>query len=91
MSARAGEMKIREVTEMSFSDLFLKSRGMASLDMCPDCRAMYSMSPADDTVMVCGECGYSVDIEDYASDILERLEEEEGFYDPPFDPDGEEG
>ena len=69
------------MTKPTFSELWERAMGKKAMMCCPDCDSVGTLSFADDTVLVCSSCNYSIDEEDLASEWLEILEEETGFND----------
>lgn len=65
----------------SYSEIYEKAMEKADLMCCPDCESQGTLSYADDEVLVCSSCQYSIEAEDLSSAWQEKLEEEMGFYD----------
>lgn len=64
-----------------YAKMYEKMLEEAAAQKCPECGG--TMQAADSEVLVCKGCDFSVDIEDYQNCYLEKLLQEEGFYDQP--------
>lgn len=62
-----------------YSKIYEKMLKETATKQCPECGG--TMEPVDSEVLVCKSCNFSADIEDYQNYYLEKLLEEEGFYD----------
>ena len=62
---------------MGFAELWERAMGRKAMRTCPDCDGVGTLEYADDKVLVCSDCGYSIDDEDLAPEWLEKLENEE--------------
>ena len=71
-----------------YSQMYEKMLEETAARRCPECGG--TMEPADDVVLVCNSCHFSADIEDYQTYYLEKLLQEEGFYDNHFDDEDSE-
>lgn len=66
-----------------YGDYFLKAQGAASMKICPECEELYAMKYIGEDILVCKYCGYSIESDDYAAELQERMEIEGGYYDMP--------
>lgn len=69
------------MSKVSYSEIYEKAVEKASTMCCPDCESIGSLRYADDEVLVCDSCQYSIDVVDLQSEWQEKLENEMGFYD----------
>lgn len=65
---------------MTYSEIYLKSLEKANSKTCPDCGSRHALRYADDEVLVCKSCRYSIDAEDLQPEWQEKLEDEYGLY-----------
>lgn len=65
---------------MTGSEIYREAREKARTKTCPDCGSSYALEYADDEVLVCRFCKYSIEAEDLASEWQDILEEEYDFY-----------
>ncbi|MBQ2924610.1 MAG: hypothetical protein IJE57_03450 [Anaerotignum sp.] len=62
---------------MGFAELWKRAMEKKFKKTCPDCGGVGTLEYADDSVLVCSNCGYSIDDEDLSSEWLEKLENEQ--------------
>ena len=60
----------------TFSEIYEKAYKKKCNKCCPDCGSSHSLQYADDEVLVCSECGYSIEVEDLLSAWIEKFEED---------------
>lgn len=66
---------------MTYSDIYEMSVEKANAMCCLNCEMDAQLEPADSEVLVCKNCGYSIDAVDLQPEWQEKLENELGFYD----------
>lgn len=66
---------------ISSSEIWEKACSAARRKKCPECESAGVMHAADDSVLVCDDCGYSIDSDDYKDALFERIADEVGYYD----------
>lgn len=69
------------MSRMSSIEVYEKSVEKANSRCCPDCEMQGTLKYADETVLVCRSCNYSIEAEDLQPEWQEKIETEEGFYD----------
>ena len=62
---------------LSYSEIY-ENAYCKKCDMCcPDCDSYNSLSYADDEVLVCSDCGYSIEAEDLLSAWIDKISAEQ--------------
>lgn len=69
------------MSKISYSEIYEKAVEKSNTMCCPDCQSESSLKYADDEVLVCESCQYSIDAVDLQSEWQNKIEIEEGFYD----------
>ena len=64
---------------MKYSQIYEMAVEKADNMCCPDCSSQNSLDYADEDVLVCRCCKYSIDAEDLQSEWQDILEEEYGL------------
>ena len=67
--------------KMSSLETYEESVEKANSMCCPECESEGTLKYADDEVLVCESCQYSIEAEDLQPVWQEKIEEEQGFYD----------
>lgn len=65
---------------MTYSEIYEKSVDKTSSMCCPSCKSDRQLEYADSEVLICKNCGYSIDAIDLQSEWQDILEVEMGFY-----------
>lgn len=65
----------------SYSEIYNLAVEKANSKTCPDCGSIGALEYADDSVLVCRNCQFSIDAIDLQPEWQEKLENELGFYD----------
>lgn len=65
----------------SYSEIYLMAVEKANGRCCPDCESEGSLHFADEEVLVCDVCQYSIEAEDLEPVWQDKIEDDEGFYD----------
>lgn len=68
------------MSKMSYSEIYEKAVEKANAMCCPDCKCEGSLKYADDEVLVCESCRYSIDAVDLQPVWQDKIEDKEGFY-----------
>lgn len=68
---------------MDYSEIYEKAVEKAENLCCPYCESNGTLEYADDEVLVCNNCKFSVEAEDLQSVWQDKIEDESGFYDVP--------
>ena len=66
---------------MTYSEIYEKAVEKANAMCCLDCGCESTLEYADDEVLVCKNCKYSIDAVDLQSEWQDKIENDEGFYD----------
>lgn len=69
------------MSRITYSEIYEKSLEKKYEMCCPDCESEGTLKYADDEVLVCEVCQYSIEAEDLQPVWQEKLEDEMGFYD----------
>ena len=65
-----------KIKRLNISEIYKKSVEKANAMCCPDCESPGTLEYADDKVLVCSSCGYSIDAEDLQPEWQEKIEDE---------------
>lgn len=68
------------MSRVTYSEIYEKSVEKKNRMCCPKCEKEYSLKYADDEVLVCGACQYSIEAEELQSTWQDKLEDEMDFY-----------
>jgi len=64
---------------MKFAEIFELAIEKARNRCCPDCESEHTLNYADDTVLVCSCCDYSIEADELQPEWQEKLEDEYGL------------
>ena len=69
------------MSRVTYSEIYEKSLEKKNGMCCPECESEGSLKYADDEVLVCDVCQYSIEAEELQPVWHDKLEDEMGFYD----------
>lgn len=69
------------MSKVSYSEIYENAVEKANAMCCPECESVGSLKYADNEVLVCENCQFSIEAEDLQPEWQEKLENEMGFYD----------